>query len=42
MENFPKKQPKLFKWLANKEEKYKSSFLWRSIGDYFIISLRKK
>jgi ubiquinone/menaquinone biosynthesis C-methylase UbiE len=42
MENFPKKHPKLFKWLSSKEEKYKSKFPWKNIGDYFIISLNKK
>lgn len=42
MENFPKKYPRLFKWLSNKEEKYKSKFPWKNIGDYFIISLKKK
>jgi len=42
IENFTKKYPRLFKWLCNKEEKYKKKFPWKSIGDYFIISLRKK
>jgi ubiquinone/menaquinone biosynthesis C-methylase UbiE len=41
MENFPKKHPKLFKWLSKKEEKYKGKFPWKNIGDYFIISFQK-
>ena len=42
IENFPKKHPKFFKWLSKKEDKHKSKFPWKNIGDYFIISLKKK
>ncbi len=42
MENFPKKHPKFFKWLCSEEQRYKSMFPWKNIGDYFIISLQKK
>lgn len=41
-ENFPEKYPKKFNWLCNMERRFKNKFLLRSIGDYFIISLRKK
>ncbi len=42
MEGFSTKYPRLFKILCQGEEKYKTSWPWRSIGDYYIISLRKK
>ena len=42
MEGFPEKHPGLFRFLLNKEESWKAKWPWRSIGDYFIISLRKK
>ena len=42
LENFPKKRPSLFNWLKKKEDQLKSKWPWRNIGDYYIISLRKK
>lgn len=42
MEGFAEKHPVLFSFLKQKEEKWKSSWPWRTIGDYYIISLRKK
>lgn len=42
MDGFAEKYPRFFHWLKNKEEKWKSLWPWRSIGDYYIISLRKK
>ena len=42
LENFPRKRPSLFKWLTKKEDQWKSRWPWRSIGDYYIISFRKK
>jgi len=42
LENFPTKRASLFNWLKEKENKWKSKWPWRSMGDYFIISLRKK
>jgi ubiquinone/menaquinone biosynthesis C-methylase UbiE len=42
MENFPAKLPRLYRWLMKKENKWKSAWPWRSIGDYYIISLRKR
>jgi ubiquinone/menaquinone biosynthesis C-methylase UbiE len=42
IEEFPKKHSRLFKFLISKEEGLKNKWPWKSIGDYFIISLRKK
>ena len=42
LENFPNKRPSLFKWLKEKESKWKAKWPWKSIGDYYIISLKKK
>ena len=42
LENFPTKKPSLFNWLKEKENKWKRKWPWKSIGDYYIISLRKK
>lgn len=42
MENFAEKHPKLFRWLKKREEKLKGKWPWKNIGDYYIISLRKK
>jgi hypothetical protein len=41
-ENFPMKRPLLFNWLKGKENKWKSKWPWKSIGDYYIITFRKK
>jgi len=42
LENFPLKRPSLFNWLKEKENKLRSKWPWKNIGDYYIISLRKK
>ena len=42
VENFGDKYPKTFKFLKNKENKWKSKWPWKFIGDYYIISLQKK
>jgi hypothetical protein len=42
LENFPTKRPSLFNWLKEKENKWKDKWPWKSMGDYYIISLRKK
>lgn len=39
---FAEKYPGLFRFLCKTEEKYKCSWPWKYIGDYYIISLRKK
>jgi len=42
MEGFAEKHPKLYAFLGAKEEKWKAKWPWKNIGDYYIISLRKK
>ena len=42
IEGFPEKYPRLFSFLKEKENKWKTKWPWRSIGDYCIISLRKR
>lgn len=42
IEGFAEKYPKLFGFLIKTEEKLKGKWPWRNIGDYYIISLRKK
>ena len=41
IEHFPERHPKLYGWLEKKENKLKSKWPWRSIGDYYIITLQK-
>ncbi|MEP6747757.1 MAG: class I SAM-dependent methyltransferase [Bacteroidota bacterium] len=42
IENFAEKYPKSFSWLCKMENKFKGAWPWKYIGDYYIISLRKK
>lgn len=42
IEGFAEKHPKAYKFLKNKEDKLKSAWPWKYMGDYFIISLEKK
>jgi len=42
LEGFAEKHPGTFAYLKTKEEKWKSKWPWKNIGDYFIISLRKR
>lgn len=42
IEHFGEKHPKLFSYLTKKENKYKGSWPWKYIGDYYIISFQKK
>ena len=42
IENFAERHPKKYRWLKAKEDKWKTKWPWKSIGDYYIISLRKK
>lgn len=39
---FAEKYPGLFRFLCRSEDRWKSFRPWRSIGDYYIISLRKR
>jgi len=42
MEHFPRRHSGIFKWLMQKENKYRSKWPWKFMGDYYIISLKKK
>ena len=42
IEDFPEKFPKLFSSLCKIENSWKNKWPWKYIGDYYIISLRKK
>jgi ubiquinone/menaquinone biosynthesis C-methylase UbiE len=41
IEKFGTKHPRLFAWLKKRESYFKSKWPFRSIGDYYIITLRK-
>jgi len=41
VENFPEKYPRIYSWLCKMENRLKSSWPWKYIGDYYIISLKK-
>jgi ubiquinone/menaquinone biosynthesis C-methylase UbiE len=42
MEQFPHRHPGMFRWLQRMEERWKGRWPWNRIGDYFIITFRKK
>lgn len=42
IEGFAEKHPKVYNFLRSKEDKFKSSWPWKYMGDYFIISFQKK
>lgn len=42
MEKFPEKYPKIYSYLCKAENRLKNKWPWKNIGDYYIISLRKK
>jgi ubiquinone/menaquinone biosynthesis C-methylase UbiE len=42
IENFAEKYPKAFSYLCKTENRFKCKWPWKYIGDYYIISLRKK
>lgn len=42
IEYFAEKYPKIYNWLRKIEEKWKSAWPWKTIGDYYIISFQKK
>jgi ubiquinone/menaquinone biosynthesis C-methylase UbiE len=42
IEHFAERHPSAYRWLCRREDRWKSKRPWRSIGDYYIISLRKK
>ena len=42
IEGFAEKHPRAYKFLKAKEEKLRATWPWKFIGDYYIISLKKK
>jgi ubiquinone/menaquinone biosynthesis C-methylase UbiE len=42
IENFAGKHSGIFNWLKKKEDRYKNSWPWKNIGDYYIITLQKR
>lgn len=42
IEKFAEKHPRLYRFLQKCEESWKAVWPWRSIGDYYIITLQKK
>jgi ubiquinone/menaquinone biosynthesis C-methylase UbiE len=42
LEGFAENYPALYKFLTRTEDKLKTTWPWRTIGDYYIISLKKK
>ncbi len=42
MEQFAEKHPKLYAFFKSKEDKLHSKWPWKFIGDYYIISVKKK
>jgi ubiquinone/menaquinone biosynthesis C-methylase UbiE len=42
IEGFAEKHPVKYKWLKQREDKLSRAWPWKYIGDYFIITLRKK
>lgn len=42
IEHFAEKRPRWYAWLVKRENKWKSRWPWRSIGDYYIITLKRK
>jgi len=42
IEGFAEKHPAAYQFLKSKEDRLKTKWPWRGMGDYYIISLRKK
>lgn len=42
IENFAEKHPLAYNFLRTRENKWKQKWPWRAIGDYYIISFRKR
>jgi ubiquinone/menaquinone biosynthesis C-methylase UbiE len=42
IEHFAERYPGVYRQLCKKEDRLKSSWPWRNIGDYYIITLRKR
>ena len=42
IEKFAEKHPRMYKFLQKREDRWKDKWPWKSIGDYYIITLQKK
>jgi ubiquinone/menaquinone biosynthesis C-methylase UbiE len=42
LNGFAEKYPKTYQWLIKKENNWKARWPWKKIGDYYIISLKKR
>ena len=42
MEGFAEKHPTLYSKLVSMESKWNTRWPWKNVGDYYIITLRKK
>jgi ubiquinone/menaquinone biosynthesis C-methylase UbiE len=42
IEHFAERHPAAWRWLREREHRWKDKWPWRLIGDYYIISLKKK
>lgn len=42
IEHFPERHPRMYSFLRRLEDKWKEKWPWRAIGDYYIISFKKK
>lgn len=42
IENFAQKYPAIFRFLKRKENRLKANWPWKYMGDYFILSMKKK
>jgi ubiquinone/menaquinone biosynthesis C-methylase UbiE len=42
IEGFAEKYPRAYRWLRAREDKWKCAWPWRVIGDYYIISFRRR
>ncbi|MGB8193642.1 MAG: class I SAM-dependent methyltransferase [Chitinophagaceae bacterium] len=42
MEGFAEKHPKLYEFLVRKENRLKDRWPWKFLGDYYIVTMRKK
>ena len=42
IEGFAEKYPQVYRFLKSTEDHFKSTGLWKYIGDYYIISMKKR
>jgi hypothetical protein len=42
IERFAEKHPAAYRFLKGREDKWKEKWPWKYVGDYYIISFRKK